>query len=145
MLGSCLSSNWPSSAVQEVTFLTLVVMVLTRILGDVQNLSIIPRPQSPTPLEDRPIESLTFNETKELLRRKKVSGTIEARLSPLKSQIAKEASRVKIKQEKKNANVRELAAIKRSRDEADDDEETIEVTTVLRKRRTKPANVIELD
>jgi hypothetical protein len=42
-----------------------------------QRLSVIPRTRSPTPLEDRPIESLTFEETKELLRRKEVCSAIE--------------------------------------------------------------------
>ena len=41
--------------------------------------------------------------------------------------------------------MREVAAIKRSRDEAEDEDETIEVITIRKKKRTEPADIIELD
>ncbi|KAJ9609587.1 hypothetical protein H2200_005914 [Cladophialophora chaetospira] len=69
-----------------------------------QTLGILKRPVTPVPLEERDEATLSKEELVELARR------------------LKEAQRVKIKQEKTDANLAELAELKRCREEDDDDD-----------------------
>ncbi|KIW32392.1 uncharacterized protein PV07_03942 [Cladophialophora immunda] len=70
-------------------------------------LGILERPQTPQPLEERDIETLSPDELKELARRLKA---------------AQAEQKVKIKKENAESNLTQLADLERGRNDADDDE-----------------------
>ncbi|EXJ58342.1 hypothetical protein A1O7_05767 [Cladophialophora yegresii CBS 114405] len=92
-----------------------------------QTLGIIPRTPEPVPLEEREEETLTPAEMLELIRQQKAEG---------------KAEKVKIKQEKAEANLRQLAGIKREADGQDDEDVTIVVQ--LAKKARREVAVVEL-
>ncbi|KIW66850.1 hypothetical protein PV04_06141 [Phialophora macrospora] len=85
-----------------------------------QILGVIPRTPEPVPLEDRDEETLTPAEMLELIRRQKAE---------------RMAEKVKIKEEKAEANLRQLAGIKREADAQDDEEISIVAQTAKKPRR----------
>ena len=83
------------------------------------------------PLEERPIDELTPEELRELVKRQRA---------------AEEATKVRVKKERAEANLKSLRKLKRERGDDDDgnDEELTVIETPNKKRRPHPAEVVDL-
>jgi hypothetical protein len=106
-------------------------------LGDLQLLRIIPRSPSPVPLELRPVEDLSLEEARELIKRQQVSfHTEKSSMAENKVQEAAEATRLRIKHETTEANLNDLRSLKHHRsDDAGRNGNEVEVVASRSKRR----------
>ncbi|ETI22681.1 hypothetical protein G647_06757 [Cladophialophora carrionii CBS 160.54] len=96
-----------------------------------QALDLIPRTPEPVPLEERDEETLNPAEMLELIRRQKASNS----LAWMPNLAERKAEKVKIKQEKAEANLRQLAGLKREAGALDDEDISIVVQSAKKTRR----------
>ncbi|EXJ58344.1 hypothetical protein A1O7_05769 [Cladophialophora yegresii CBS 114405] len=109
IMGKYQIESWESTKIEEEPCAVFIFKYRSK--GALQALGILARPSSPQPLEERDVETLTSDELKELARRFKA---------------LQEAQKVKVKQEKLEANLAQLAELKRVRQDGDDKDDEVE-------------------
>ncbi|OCT51327.1 hypothetical protein CLCR_08659 [Cladophialophora carrionii] len=118
-----------SDALDEEPLATFVFFCRSK--NALQTLDIIPRSPEPVPLEEKDEETLSPAEMLELIRRQKASNS----LAWMPNLAERKAEKVKIKQEQAEANLRQLAGIKREADALDDEDISIVVQSAKKARR----------
>ncbi|KIY00962.1 uncharacterized protein Z520_03628 [Fonsecaea multimorphosa CBS 102226] len=103
------SSKWNGANVDDKPYAVFIFKY--RGNDSLKALGILERPQTPQPLEERDIETLSPDELKEMARRYKAE---------------QEAKRIKIKKENAEINLAQLADLKRERKDVGDDEDEVE-------------------
>ena len=117
------------------TLLREIIAYIT--LGDLQLLRVIPRSPSPVPLELRPVEELSLEEARELIKRQQLRlYTKTSSMAENEVQEAAEATRLRVKNEATEANLNDLRSLKHHRsDDAGSNGNEVEVVASRSKRQ----------